>query len=401
MGMGAPTVAGRTATTPRFALAAYLAGQFISGTGSRVNAVALPLLVIERYGVGLSLGLVAAARLAPRVVLGPPAGALADRLPRQATLAVTNLLSAALVAAIPLTTSLARLYLLCALVGIVEAFMRPAGFALPPTVFPRRVLYRLNAWLEGLDAGTNLLGPAVAVALAGAFGVASAFRADALSFVFAALTLLPLRPLPDSDAPHQASAAVSGGFRAVVRLLREQPLLLVLLWVNITYTIGIGALLVLYAPLALRLGAGDWGYGALVTATGAGALLGVLAAPRVGPRLTPRAILVLLAGSGALLLAIGPRRAFWPLLVLLLLAHAPESLCYLAFATESQRRVPSALLGRYHGVAMTLLATALPFGSVLGGLGAAYLDLRTGVALVGAGWVFAALAGAVRGVGLR
>jgi hypothetical protein len=54
--------------------AAYLAGQFISGTGSRVSAVALPLLVIERYGVGLSLGLAAAAPLAPRVVLGPPAG---------------------------------------------------------------------------------------------------------------------------------------------------------------------------------------------------------------------------------------------------------------------------------------------------------------------------------------
>jgi hypothetical protein len=336
----APQLTERVATMPRFAFVAYLAGQFVSGTGGRVNAVALPLLVIERYGVGLSLGLVTAARLAPRVVLGPLAGALADRLPRRATLAVTNLLSAVLVAAIPLTTSLAQLYLLGALAGIVEAFMRPAGFALPPTIFPGRVLYQLNAWLEGLDAGTNLLGPTVAVALVGVFGVASAFHADALTFVFAALTLLALRPLPDGDTPRPTGEVVAGGFRAALRLLREQRVLLVLLWVNIAYTIGIGALLVLYAPLALRLGAGDWGYGALVTATGGGALLGVLAAPRVGPRLTPRLILALLAGSGVLLLAIGPLHAFWLLLVLLLLAHAPESLCYLAFATESQRRVP-------------------------------------------------------------
>jgi hypothetical protein len=41
---------------------------------------------------------------------------------------------------------------------------------------------------------------------------------------------------------------------------------------------------------------------------------------------------------------------------------------------------------------MTLLAAALPLGNVLGGLGAAHLDQRAGVAFVGAGWVLAALA---------
>jgi hypothetical protein len=48
---------------------------------------------------------------------------------------------------------------------------------------------------------------------------------------------------------------------------------------------------------------------------------------------------------------------------------------------------------------MTLLAAALPLGNVLGGLGAAHLDPRAGIALVGAGWALAALAQGIGGRG--
>ncbi|HET8627491.1 MAG TPA: MFS transporter [Thermomicrobiales bacterium] len=379
----------------RVPLAVFVAGQFVSGTGNRINAVALPLLVIERYGVGLSLGLVTASRLVPRVLLGPLAGAAADRLPRRATLAVTLVASAALVAAIPLTRALWQLYLLAALVGLLDTLLRPAGFALRPEVFPASVLYRLNAIEELLDAGTNLVGPALAVALVAAFGVGDAFGADALSFVVAALALLPLRPLPSEARVAEPAGEAGASFGAVWRLLRGDSTLTLLLAVNAVYTAGIGVLLVLYAPLALDVyHAGDWGYGALVTATGLGALAGVLLTPRLGPRLSPRLIAALLAASGVLLVALAPLRAFWPALVLLALAHLPESFCYLVFATESQRRIPTRLLGRYYGVAMTALAAALPLGNALGGVALAHLDPRAGVGLVGLAFLAAAGAGA-------
>lgn len=390
----------RPAAAARRQLLALLAGQLISWTGNRISAVALPLLVIERYGVGLSLGLIAATRLVPRVLLGPWAGALVDRLPRRATVAAANVASAGLVALIPFTTSLPQLYLLGAALGVVETLLRPASFALLPEVFPKDDLYRVNAAQEIIDAVSNLAGPALAIALVTGLGVGGAFAVDAASFLLAALSLAALRPLPAAEHPAApaagAPAAGAGSFGAAWRILRDDrdgslPLLLA---VNAVYTLGIGALLVLYAPLALGpLGAGEWGFGALVTATGLGALLGVLLAPRFGPRLTPRRLLAQLALSGLLLLAAGPLRAFWPVAILLTLAHIPESFAYLVFATESQRRVPARLLGRYYGVAMTILAAALPLGNLLGGLGAARLDPRIGVSLVGAGFIAAALAG--------
>ena len=382
----------------RLPLAVFLAGQFVSSTGTRINAVALPLLVIDRYGIGLSLGLVTATRLVPRVLLGPLAGALVDRLPRRATLIATNVASAALVALIPLTGALWQLYLLGALVGLLETLMRPAGFAVLPEVFPEEALYRVNAAQEVIDAASNLAGPTLAVALVAALGLGGAFGADALSFLLAAVSLLALRPLPPAlRRPEPAGdAADRASFATIWRVLRADGALVTLLAVNAVYTLGIGVLLVLYAPLALVVyGAGDWGYGALVTATGVGALAGVALAPRFGPRLTLRALLLQLAVAGLLLAAIGPLDAFWPATVLLALAHVPESFAYLVFASESQRRVPTRLLGRYYGLAMTVLAAALPAGNLVGGLVAARLDPRAGVVLVGAGFVAAALAGLI------
>jgi MFS family permease len=372
----------------------FLAGQLVSWLGTRINAIALPLLTIERYGVGLSLGLVAATRLVPRIVLGPAAGALADRLPRRPVLIAANLLSGLLVALVPLTGALWQLYLLTALVGLVEALLRPASFALLPELFDREQIYRVNAAQEVLDAVANLLGPTIAVALIAAGGMGAAFVADACTFVVAAACLVPVRPLRVADRPEAGEGrGEEAGFGAVLRLLRTDRTLALLLWANSGYTLGIGVLIILYAPLALGLGAGDWGFGALVTATGAGALLGTLLAPRLGPLLTPRRILLSLVVSGLLVAAVAPLRTLPAILPLLLLAHAPESLCYLAFASESQRRVPPHLLGRYYGVAMTILASAIPVGNFLGGVVASSVDPRLGVAGVGVIFVLTALLG--------
>lgn len=380
-----PSRPGRDRPIPMFAL--YLLGQLISWTGNRINGIALPLLTIERYGIGLSLGLVAAMRLAPGVILGPSIGQLVDRLSRRAMLVSTNLVSAALVALIPLTGELWQLYLLAALVGLAEAPMRTAGFAILPELFPREALYRVNAAREVLDALSNLLGPTIAAAIIAAFGLGWAFWTDSGSFLLAALCFLILRLRPASALVVEGELngrSEGGALRVAWRLFRAERPLAGLFAVNAGYTLGIGVLLILYAPLSLRLGTGEWGFGALVTATGAGALL------------TTRRAFIGLGCSGLLLAASGLTAAFPLLLALLLFAHIPESLCYLVFITESQRRVAPAFLGRYYGVVMTAIAAALPLGNFLGGALVSWLDPRIGLASVGVSFVTLACVGLFR-----
>lgn len=375
----------------RVPLLALLCGQLISWTGNRIAQVALPLLLIERYGIGPELGFVALAGLAPRVLLSPWAGVLADRLPLRTVIAGANLTTAGLVLLIPRTESPVQLYALSALLGALGAISSPANAALPPAVFPRDALYLVNTAQETLDAVSNLIGPGLAVVLVGAFGIAGAYAVDALTFVVSTAALLVLRPR-DADEPVETAARRggpgAGSFGIVADTLRADPILALLLLVNVVYSLGVGALLALYAPLALfSLRAGTWGYGVLVTATGVGALAGVLVTPVLAPRLTPRRIIALLGGSGILLIGVAATTDLWVVAALTGLALAPESFSYLAFSTESQRRVPHGLVGRYFGVVLTVLAICVPLGKLLGGPLAEAVAPGAGIGLVGAAWL--------------
>ncbi len=275
--------------------------------------------------------------------------------------------------------------------------MRPANFALLPEVFPREQLLTVNTAQEVLDAVSNIAGPGLAIALVSTFGLTWAFAADSLSFLLVALTLLALKPLPRTEGEDGAGARdVSNRmpFGDVWRLLHGNPSLMVLLAVNATYSLGVATLVVLYAPLALHgLRAGEWGYGLLVTATGVGALIGAALTPRFRSRLTPSVAHGLLCISGALLVAVGLLDHLWVVTALLGLALIPESAVFLVFSTRSQQEMPRHMVGRYFGTVFAALSILLPAGNFLGGVLASGPGARTGVAVVGFGFVVAASSG--------
>lgn len=83
-------------------------------------------------------------RLAPAVLLGPLAGALADRLDRRWTLVVGDLARCALFASIPLVGTLGWLYAATLLVECFALFWLPAKDATVPNLVPRRRLGAAN-----------------------------------------------------------------------------------------------------------------------------------------------------------------------------------------------------------------------------------------------------------------
>lgn len=383
--------------SPDAKLVILLAGQLISLLGTTINQAALPLLVIDRFGIGLSLGFVLAARLVPRILLGPLAGIIVDRLPRRAVIAATSLTTALLVALIPFSAALWQLYALAVAVGILDALARPAHFALLPDVFPKEQLYRVNTAQEVLDGVANLAGPVIAVTLAATLGLTAAFLVDAATFVLATTTLLVLKPLPrhedgERDAPRPDHP--TGTMTLVLGILRREPLLIVLLAVNAAYTAGIGALQVLFAPLAFGpLGGDEIVYGALLTASGVGALAGVALVPRVRSWLDARWLLAILATSGLVLSGIGLTATVWLAAPLVALALLPESGAYLIFTTEAQRRIPAGMAGRFYGIVFTAVSAALPVGNLIGGVLAASVAPDRAMAIVGGGWVVLAIGG--------
>ena len=72
-------------------LTRLLAGETVSSIGDWIYLVAILVLIYERTGDPVLLGLVGAARVAPYVVLSIPAGIVADRYDRRRILIVTDL----------------------------------------------------------------------------------------------------------------------------------------------------------------------------------------------------------------------------------------------------------------------------------------------------------------------
>ena len=115
----------------------YTAGSGISLIGTWMQRVATGWLTWELTGSGAWLGLVAFADLFPTVVIGPIAGAVADRWDRLTVTRISQ--SLAMLQAVALfvltVTGLIDIYLLLALVaflGSVAAFNQPARLALIP-----------------------------------------------------------------------------------------------------------------------------------------------------------------------------------------------------------------------------------------------------------------------------
>jgi len=101
---GVPKVTGGGALTRRMAAASaslkvrnyrlYFLGQSISVAGSFMQTLAISFLALRLTGSGTALGIAAAARLVPFVLLGPFGGVIADRYDKRRLLYITQTASA-------------------------------------------------------------------------------------------------------------------------------------------------------------------------------------------------------------------------------------------------------------------------------------------------------------------
>src|SRR5690348_9054757 len=81
---------------------AYLASYLLSLLGNSIAGVALPLIVLQVTGSVLGAGTVAAATAIPAVLAGLLMGVVIDRINRRTSSVVTDLISGASIAALPL-----------------------------------------------------------------------------------------------------------------------------------------------------------------------------------------------------------------------------------------------------------------------------------------------------------
>jgi dTMP kinase len=290
---GAADRAGRTRRwfgSPAFARLWIV--QVVSATGDWLGLVAITALA-DRVGgdyAGASIGLVLAARIVPGFFLAPLAGVLIDRWDRKRVMVVCDLGRAAVMLSLPFVDSVAGLVVASLLLEVFTLLWSPAKEATVPHLVPRPYLTTANSLSLVAAYGTFPIGAALFTFLAKLGGwfdldrTSLAFQLDAVTFLVAALLVstLPI-PKPERTARDNASerrfdaSATLRDVREGWQFIFANP---VVRAVNVglaTGLVGGGMLIPLGSIFAADvLGAGDAGYGSLVTALGIGVAVGVL-----------------------------------------------------------------------------------------------------------------------------
>ena len=194
----------------------------ISVTGTGVARVALVLLLAPSGPGAVSAVLLCTAL--PQL-LGPAAGAVADRVDQRRLLASCEAGQGIIYTIIAVARpSLPGLLVLVTASAILATLMSPAGKSNITRLVPDGRLPQANA-LMGLALNLQLVaGPALGGLLAGFAGVTAAFAINAGSFFASALLLTRLGPLPPApgDTRHGVTAEIRAGlhYSARHRLVR-------------------------------------------------------------------------------------------------------------------------------------------------------------------------------------
>jgi MFS family permease len=292
----------RVGSTP---IRAIVAAEVVSSIGSSMTVLALPWFVLVTTGSATKVGLVLGIGSIPFVTLPLLAGSLIARVGARRTMVIADAARLPLLAAIPAlyrldALSFPLLVVLVALTGVFLAAHMPAQRLILPEVVgdEESVVARANAYLDGAQTATPLVGPALAGVLIAALGAPSVLYVDAATFGFAAIAVgffVPRRTPP-------AEAEERGVLAGVSYILRTR-LLVVLCITMLTMEVFFALFMTTLPVFAYS----DFDHNARIgglfyAAMGAGALLGM---PFVSP--VVRRFGALRVAAGALVLASIPK----------------------------------------------------------------------------------------------
>lgn len=257
-----------------------LAAQTVSRWGDTFNTVALVILVFALTGSGFKVATTVVFEIVPVLILGPIAGAVADRHPRVKVMISADLVRAGLM--VVLTAAPHRLWLIYVVafgMSSGSVFFNPASGALLPSIVEDAQLVRANSAMWSIAVTSQIVLAPLAGILVATAGARWAFAINAASFVISAALL---RGLPASVAASTGTTRLRGRVREGLSLARHNPLVRLLLEVQLLAALSAGATSAMLVVLAReRLGVGPAGFGGLLSAIGIGAALGPLLLSRV------------------------------------------------------------------------------------------------------------------------
>lgn len=387
---------------------AYLGSYVLSLLGNSIAAIALPLIVLQTTGSVLGAGAVAASTAIPAVLAGLLMGVVIDRINRRTSSVITELISAAAIAALPIVDLVSGLNLgWFILFGVLGSLGDVPGLTAREALLPAIVRHgdtsaeRLMGLRESLGAVAIVVGPAAAGGLMVLFDGSTVLWVTAgTSLVAALITLLiPKRigAIVADDGTRGVASTATGWsqLREGWRVLFRSRFLVTVTMISLASVLVLGAFQAIVLPVFFSLEGEAGMFGFVLSALALGTLVGGAIYAVLGARIPRRAwFLVGLAGTtvGTLLIATLP--SIWIVFagaaVLGLFSGMYGSLVGVLMI----ERIPEHMRGRIMGTQNSMATAAPPVGIILAAVMTEYISVSAAGLALGAVWVVAAVVAA-------
>ncbi|HEU4726948.1 MAG TPA: MFS transporter [Kofleriaceae bacterium] len=362
---------------------AFWLTSFVSNTGLYAQDIAQGWLVLEMTGSAEWLGVAAAARTLPALVLSPLGGVYADRWNRRLALGVYQACLTLCTAVLALLVSLGAVrpwhFVAAAIVtGAGNALSQPTNSSLVKDLLPAEDLVSgVTLYVQQVQIARTV-GPLIASGIFWFSSVEYGFHFNALSYVPLVVFCFAGRTPRASAARPAARQSVFGSMVDGAIYAGSTPRLLVLLQVSAIATLGLFILPTLLPVANRELGGSAHQLAYLNGVAGLSAVIGATLVPLLLERFHWAAVLrVSLIGSGLALLALTVPRGTAVVFALTALQGGAGIAVWVVITAMLQRAVSD----EYRGRVLSLNTLALGVGTMLGNLGSGVLTERSGLSV--------------------
>lgn len=257
-------------------------GQTVSTIGSAATASALIIWAYGQSGTVMSVALLSVCSYLPAALVAMFAGTLADKVNKKRLMLIADSAAALLTCTVWLLWAngalrVEHLYLINAVLGVVNAFQNPASAASISAMVPKEQYMRVSG-LQSLSGSlSGILSPVLAGALIGLSGLGAVLAVDLATFAFAFITLLCFVKIPSITSPDAGEpffARMAGGVKFLAHNKGVTHIIYYLMVINLIA--GIAFYSVLSPMILARTGNDALAMGTVNAFIGIGTLVGAL-----------------------------------------------------------------------------------------------------------------------------
>lgn len=358
----------------------FFAGQTVSLIGTWVHQTAMSWLIYDITGSKFMLGMISALSSLPMFFLSIFGGVIADRFPKRKVLIATQSISMVLVGILAVLVLLNmytvwHILVISVLLGTNFAVDMPVRQAFLIDITGKDDLMNGIALNSSIVNLARVLGPAVAGIIMVKFGVSWCFVINSLSFLAVIIALCYLK-IPEAIIKERTESIIEytmSGFRYIKQNKSIFEAMLIMVFMGI---FGWSYALLIPAFAKDIFHKSEQGYALLVSANGAGALLGALYVAYIGNSPNKRKIMnrgIYFFSVMVFLLAFC--RIYWLSVILIAGAGMGLLIYFSSSTTLIQSSVDDSVRGRVMGIWALLFGGMMPLGNLFAGTFAQHFGL--------------------------